>query len=47
MAKGRWYPTSALLQDGVGWFAEQPGGAGLAAATVRARPWGEASPLQR
>ena len=36
-----------LVQDGVGWFAEQPGGARPVTATVRARPWGEASAPQR
>ena len=36
-----------LLQDGVGWFAEQPGGTGLVTATVRARPWEEVYPPKR
>jgi len=36
-----------LLQDGIGWFAEQPGGARPVTAPVRARPWGEISPPQR
>src|SRR5439155_1417539 len=36
-----------LSQDGIGWFAEQPGGARPVTAPVRARPWGEISPPQR
>ncbi len=36
-----------LLQEGVGWFAEQPGGSGLVRGAVRARPVEEVYPPRR